>query len=40
MDNSSNLFILTGLLLVSILFWYFNIRGKTKCIIYGENCNL
>jgi hypothetical protein len=24
--------------IILIVYWYFNIRGVTKCIIYNRNC--
>ena len=30
--------LLLAIIIVIILFWYFNIRGTTKCITYNSNC--
>ena len=26
-------------IIIGICFWYFNIRGLTKCITYNPNCD-
>jgi hypothetical protein len=31
--------ILFTLILLIILYWYFNIRGKNKCVIVLEECD-
>lgn len=27
-----------AIIIIGVLFWYFNIRGITKCITYNPNC--
>lgn len=31
--------LILALLVISALFWYFNIRGSTKCITYNPECS-
>jgi hypothetical protein len=31
--------LILGIILVGFLFWYFNIRGLTKCITYNLKCD-
>jgi hypothetical protein len=30
--------LILAIIIISILFWYFNIRGITKCITYNPKC--
>jgi hypothetical protein len=29
--------ILLGIIIICLLYWYFNVRGITKCIIYNKD---
>lgn len=30
--------LILAIILIGVLFWYFNIRGLTKCITYNAKC--
>lgn len=31
--------IIVGVAITGLAYWYFNVRGKTKCIIMNKKCN-
>ena len=40
MKNMKYIDIIMAIIIISILFWYFNIRGKCNCITYNKSCTL
>lgn len=31
--------IILAIVIIGVLYWYFNVRGMTKCITFNANCD-